>query len=240
MLKLVFLCTSNVCRSPIAEAISAEIVASSGLSEQVTVCSRGLTDAYSEWGHGAEPRMVEAAKKHGLGVVAMERLTHHGSQLLAKAEAADARTVLFLVTAHHVRWTAEAVGGDVVEEARAAGRLRLIDSSGADVADPYFGGQEDYDLAAAHLVVELPRTLETLLRERGLLGAADAPGCLAKLPYGGGGDSGSDHQGRRCVLEEEEAAAAVARGRQRGEEQGAAYAPPPGAAAGSMGAINLL
>ena len=189
---VLYLCTSNVCRSPIAEAIAADVLASRGLA--VHVASRGLTDHYSAWGDAAEPRMVRAAETLGLGHECLRRLARHGSRLLTTAEAEDADTVLFLVTSQHVDWTRQAVREGVVDAAAASGRLRLVDSEGGDVADPYFGGQEEYDLAAAHLLHEVPITLDRVLRERGILGEDDPP--LASPARVGGAAGGGRGGGR--------------------------------------------
>ena len=226
-LRIIYLCTSNVCRSPLAEAVAADIVASRGLDARgVEVVSRGLTDGYSAWGHPAEPRMVKAAERLRLGRETMRRLGGHGSTLLQREEAADPNSLLFLVTSHHASWTAEAVGSDVLDAARAAGRLRLIDSAGGDVADPFFGGQEEYNTVAAHIVAELPRTLDAALRERGIL-ATDEPACAPPLEVGGGGGgSGSSSSSSTEIALLEAAAAAADAGRRFGALQGGAYAPP--------------
>jgi protein-tyrosine-phosphatase len=61
-MRIIYLCTSNVCRSPLAEAIARDYLQRHEVSD-VEVVSRGLTNRYSEWGSGAEPRMIEACKK---------------------------------------------------------------------------------------------------------------------------------------------------------------------------------
>ena len=222
-LRLIYLCTSNVCRSPLAEAVAASIVASRGLGAQVEVLSRGLTDGYSRWGHPAEPRMCAAAAKLRLDAGTMARLAGHGSTLLTRAEAEDPRTLLFLVTAHHADWATDAVGADVMSAARAAGRVRLIDSAGGDVADPFFGGEEEYETVAAHVVSELPRTLDKALRDYGVL-PPDAPACLP--PVEDYGASASATSSSLSSSSSSSLAAAAEQGRKFGARQGAAYAPP--------------
>jgi protein-tyrosine phosphatase len=201
-LKLIYLCTSNVCRSPIAEAIAADLIEARGLTGRVAVSSRGLTDSYSAWGHPAEPRMTVSAKKYNLSQFVLDRLAAHGSTEVAPADATGDDTVMFLVTSHHFDWTRQAIGEPAFRAAKAEGRLRLIDSKGGDVADPFFGGQEQYDMVCAHLLTEIPATLDAVLRERGVLAAGDAPLRTAAL----GGDAAS-------------------KGREFGAQQGGVYAP---------------
>lgn len=111
-------------------------------------------------------------------------------------------------TSHHIDWTRKAMGNTAIDDAQATGRLRLIDSSGGDVADPFFGGQQDYDLVAAHLLAELPLTLDKVLRERGLLGLGDASLCVSSTS---------------CCKETQQAA--VGRGRELARLQGTSFAP---------------
>ena len=214
VLRLIYLCTSNVCRSSFAEAVAAGIVAECKLDSSVYVASRGLTDGYSPWGHPAEPRMTLAAKKMRVRAAVLSRMAEHKSAMLTQAEAADPDTILFLVTSHHIDWTRQAVGSEVIADAQMTGRLRLIDSSGGDVADPYFGGQEEYNTVAAHILAELPRTLDAVLRERGLLEQGDV---VCKPPIVSGTEC-SDVE----VVDLEAAASA---GREYGAIQGGAYAP---------------
>ena len=75
----------------------------------------------------------------------------------------DKETIIFLVTSQHLSWTQQAVGEDAVEKASREGRLLMIDSSGGDVADPYFGDEGLYTLVCAQLVKETPLSLETAL-----------------------------------------------------------------------------
>ena len=226
---VLYLCTSNVCRSPIAEAIAADVLASRGLA--VHVASRGLTDHYSAWGDAAEPRMVRAAETLGLGHECLRRLARHGSRLLTTAEAEDADTVLFLVTSQHVDWTRQAVRDGVVDAAAAAGRLRLVDSEGGDVADPYFGGQEEYDLAAAHLLHEVPITLDRVLRERGILGVDDPPlASPARVGGAGGGGGGGGGRGGSAAGGDDDRGGeggvqAAAMGREAGARQAGTITP---------------
>ncbi|KIL97052.1 Low molecular weight protein tyrosine phosphatase [Paramagnetospirillum magnetotacticum MS-1] len=63
MVKVLFVCTGNICRSPTADGVLRTMVASEGLSGQVVVDSAG-THAY----HVGEPpdrRSTEAARRRG-------------------------------------------------------------------------------------------------------------------------------------------------------------------------------
>ena len=158
-------------------AISQSLIAKWGLSSKVSVCSRGLTDAYSVWGSPAEPRMVAAMGgfkgKFEWADGVIEFMEAHGSKLITREEAEEGNTVMFMVTSAHMQWTEEAVGKEVLEKARKEGRLRMIDGEGGDVADPYFGGEREYGITCRHLLCEVPKTLGAVLRERGVMGAGE-------------------------------------------------------------------
>ena len=126
-MKIIYVCTSNTCRSPMAKFMARDHLSRRGLDDRVSVTSRGLTDRYSAWGSPADPRAV-AALKEATGL----RSDGHGSRALAAAEV-DAADFLFYFTDEHVGWIADAVGDAPVRRARDEGRLRKVTVDGSDV-----------------------------------------------------------------------------------------------------------
>ncbi|WP_329066251.1 low molecular weight protein-tyrosine-phosphatase [Streptomyces sp. NBC_01429] len=61
--RVCFVCTGNICRSPIAESVVRALLADAGLDGAVTVDSAG-TDGWHE-GDGADPRAVAVLDAHG-------------------------------------------------------------------------------------------------------------------------------------------------------------------------------
>ena len=63
LFRLCFVCTGNICRSPMAEAIFRDLVAKAGLSEQISITSAGT----GEWhvGEKADPRTRAALARVG-------------------------------------------------------------------------------------------------------------------------------------------------------------------------------
>ena len=63
-IKVLFVCTANICRSPLAEAVLSQLAAESGLSDQLVIDSA----AASVWqlGSPTHPRAIEVLRTHGI------------------------------------------------------------------------------------------------------------------------------------------------------------------------------
>lgn len=61
--RICFVCTGNICRSPMAEAIFRSIVHAKGFSQQIAVMSAATGDWHV--GEGADPRTLAALTTHG-------------------------------------------------------------------------------------------------------------------------------------------------------------------------------
>ncbi len=76
MIKIVFVCLGNICRSPIAEATFKEIVKNKNLSEHFEIDSAGIQGWHI--GKKADSRTIKNAEKHGI------EITHLGRKLTDK------------------------------------------------------------------------------------------------------------------------------------------------------------
>lgn len=66
-LRILFVCTGNICRSPTAEGVFGALVAASGLGSAVEVRSAG-THGRHRAGEPPDPRAVSAARRRGIDI----------------------------------------------------------------------------------------------------------------------------------------------------------------------------
>ena len=127
-----FVCTGNICRSPMAEVIVREKLAQEGLADAVTVTSSGIGGWHV--GHKADERARAELAAHGY-----DGESHRAQQFGFAQEQAD------LIVALDTNHVSELVARGVDED-----KVRLIRSfdpaaeEGAGVADPYYGGPEGF------------------------------------------------------------------------------------------------
>ena len=127
-----FVCTGNICRSPMAEVIVRAKLKEAGLGGAVRVSSSGIGGWHV--GHGADDRALQELEEHGY-----DGSRHRAQQFGPAQRDAD------LIVALESRHVSELVARGVPED-----RIRLLRSfdpsapGGAGVEDPYYGGQEGF------------------------------------------------------------------------------------------------
>lgn len=136
-----FVCTGNICRSPMGEVILRGMLADAGLGERVVVDSCGT----GEWhvGQPAQPFAIEVLADAGYDG------TPHRAQQLSPAFVTD-RDLLLALDKGHLRWLKK-----LSRKARGTTELRMLrefDSAAVnartlEVDDPYSGTGADYERA---------------------------------------------------------------------------------------------
>jgi protein-tyrosine phosphatase len=132
MVKVIFVCLGNICRSPMAEGIFQHLVNDAGLSVQILVDSAGT----GSWHIG------ERAHRGTRGVLAQNGINYHGRARLVEAEdLAGDNTYIIAMDQSNMRDLKARFG----ERPRL---FRLLDFAGQqavrDVPDPYYSGNFDY------------------------------------------------------------------------------------------------
>jgi protein-tyrosine phosphatase len=158
-LHITFVCTGNICRSPMAEKVFAHQIRERGLEDQVRVTSAGTGDWHV--GSDADERANRVLRAHGYST------THTAAQLDDEHLSAD---LVVALGRNHLRL--------LTQMGVPLNRIRLLRSfdprAGAhapDVEDPYYGSHADFEEVLAAIEASLPGLHEWVdeqLADRGL------------------------------------------------------------------------
>ena len=132
--RILFVCSGNICRSPLAEAIFKSLAENAGLGALFTVDSAG-THGFHE-GDQADPRTRRVGRKHGLDVDSLARPVVD--------EDFDRFDLIIAMDRGHRRELM------AMEGARRPAAIRLMcefdpNARDQDVADPYYGGEDGFE-----------------------------------------------------------------------------------------------
>jgi protein-tyrosine phosphatase len=137
--RIVFVCSGNICRSPMADVIARSLLAKAGLELDVEVDSAGTGDWHV--GDGADRRAVRALAEHGYDGSA------HRAREFDRAWFAERDLVLVADRGHERQLRAWAPD----EAARAKIRLlrefdpQAVADGTLEVDDPWYGDQADFE-----------------------------------------------------------------------------------------------
>ena len=134
-LRIVFVCTGNICRSPTAEGVLRRMAAARGLADQLEVGSAGLEG----WHAGAPPdaRSQAHARRRGVDLSAL-RARHFSSKDFATHD-----LVIALDTGHHEQLLRMCPPAHRHTLRRAADFSAQVPVGG--VPDPYYGEPADFE-----------------------------------------------------------------------------------------------
>ncbi|NGN70344.1 low molecular weight phosphotyrosine protein phosphatase [Streptomyces sp. A7024] len=158
--RVCFVCSGNICRSPMAESVFRARVEEAGLDGLIEADSAGTGGWHA--GDEADPRTVAVLARQGYG-------TEHSARQFRPGDFAERDLVIALDAGHQRHLRRLAPSGE------AADKVRLLLSydpkaTQLDVPDPYYGGNAGFDEClemiepAAEALLD---AIRTELRERG-------------------------------------------------------------------------
>jgi protein-tyrosine phosphatase len=137
--RVCFICSGNICRSPMGEVILRSMLHRTNLAGLVIVDSAG-TGGWHE-GNPADPRTLSALQNHGYDGA------NHRAREFHQTWFSD-RDLILAADQGHVRdlrrWAPDAAATAKVRLLREFDRA-AVDSGLLEVDDPYFGGPADFD-----------------------------------------------------------------------------------------------
>ncbi|MFF3740576.1 low molecular weight protein-tyrosine-phosphatase [Streptomyces sp. NPDC002566] len=134
--RVCFVCTGNICRSPMAESVFRAHVTEAGLDGLVEIDSAGTGDWHV--GEDADPRTVAVLEKSGYA-------TAHTARVFDRSWFAR-RDLVIALDSSHLR--ALRLLAPTPEDAQKVRLLRSYAPSAGDdldVPDPYYGGPDGFD-----------------------------------------------------------------------------------------------
>lgn len=137
MIKVLFVCTGNICRSPTAEIVLRQLARTTGTNPPIHVESAG-THGYHV-GEPADGRAIATAHDRGFD------LTEHRARLVTGRDFQEFDYIIALDRGH-----LRILNGQC--PSAAAPRIELLmkftpDNPETEVPDPYYGDRTDYELS---------------------------------------------------------------------------------------------
>ncbi|AIT89602.1 low molecular weight protein-tyrosine-phosphatase [Corynebacterium ulcerans] len=151
-LHIVFVCTGNICRSPMGDVILRSVIEDEGLEPYVTVSSCGTGGWHI--GQKADKRALAELRRAGY-----DGDSHRAAQLGEKHE--DADLFIALDSSHRNALLRYGFAPDKVR------LLRTFDPAAHtyDVEDPYYGDAHDFEIARVQIESAMPQLLEWIKHE---------------------------------------------------------------------------
>lgn len=134
MIRVLFVCTGNICRSPTAEGVFRHLVTAAGLEDRFLIASAG-TDSY-HIGKAPDDRAIKVAKARGVDLSAQR------AQAVKEEDFETYEYIFAMDNSHLQELTRRAPPGSLAHITLFSDG---IEGLAADVPDPWYGTEEDFE-----------------------------------------------------------------------------------------------
>jgi protein-tyrosine phosphatase len=155
LIRLSFVCSGNICRSPMAEGVFARLVQEAGLAGAFEIESAGV----GPWhvGEAADPRARQTARDHGIALTSVAQQIQPGD---------FARLDFVIALDNTVAAALRRLAPTPADRAKVR-LLREFDPQAVgdhdlDVPDPYYAGPNGFEVAYQMIERSARRLLETV------------------------------------------------------------------------------
>lgn len=135
MVRILFVCTGNICRSPVAQGIFEDLVWREGLADELTVDSAGTHGFYTA-GEQPDPRAQESLLSRGIDISAQR------ARLLGPEDCGWFDYILTMDEANYRAVSALCGENPIVRRF-----LDFAPGPATEVPDPYLGGTRGFQYA---------------------------------------------------------------------------------------------
>ena len=157
--RVLFVCTGNICRSPLAEGVFRHLIRARGLEEHYVVDSAGTGGWHA--GEGPDLRSVEVAERNGVSL---------DGQLARQVKAADFDDFDWVIAMD--RQNLRDLRPFAPPPRGRATHIHLLrefdpDPGDQEVPDPYYGGEDGFDRVYEMVARSCEALLDQMERSRG-------------------------------------------------------------------------
>ena len=141
MIKIIFLCHGNICRSPMAEYIMKDLIRRRGLDHEFEITSGAVSD--EEWFNPIYPPAQKKLREKGIP------FGKHSAHKISAAEFAS-QDLVIVMDKSNLRWLNRIVGdyssvdaGSSLKDSGIPGKVHMMmefAGENRDVADPWYTG----------------------------------------------------------------------------------------------------
>ena len=156
--RVTFVCTGNICRSPMARVVVEELIRKQGLEDRVELDSAAIGDWHV--GEGADPRALAELRRHGYDG------SYHRARQLDPDEISEADLVIAMDRGHA---DVLRVWARTPENRQKVRLLRSFDAKAQpgdqDLADPYYGEDEGFEVVLEQVRAAAPGLVAVVREE---------------------------------------------------------------------------